>query len=223
MKRRIALLSLLTIFCVALAALPAMASPSQVLYTTGSFQRPSPVGTGINNGVVTDVSYFCAYTDCDVTGMTFWTFDTVTGQPTGGRQVSWLLSGTPFNFKGGTSGTNRVFQIGDCIRIWCLDSVSFAPAKYPNGIDVPHGLNWINLYSFVGNNSGHVVAWSNSNGTGGPSLTLIDNPLTGISEYPSSLAFTVYGTPTVPEPGSMMLFGSGVLGLAGVLRRKLKH
>jgi PEP-CTERM motif len=127
------------------------------------------------------------------------------------------------NFKGGVSGTNRVFQIGDCIRVWCLDSVSFAPAKYPNGIDVPHGLNWLNLYSFVGNNSGHVIAWSNSNGTGGPSLTLIDNPITGISEYPSSLAFTVYGTPTVPEPGSMMLFGSGVLGLAGVLRRKLKR
>ena len=27
--------------------------------------------------------------------------------------------------------------------------------------------------------------------------------------------------PAVPEPGSMMLLGTGVLGLAGVLRRKL--
>jgi hypothetical protein len=28
--------------------------------------------------------------------------------------------------------------------------------------------------------------------------------------------------PTVPEPGSLVLFGSGLLGLVGVLRRKLK-
>ena len=29
------------------------------------------------------------------------------------------------------------------------------------------------------------------------------------------------GPGTVPEPSSIMLFGSGILGLAGVLRRKL--
>lgn len=28
-------------------------------------------------------------------------------------------------------------------------------------------------------------------------------------------------TPTVPEPGSLLLFGSGLMGIAGVLRRKL--
>ena len=28
-------------------------------------------------------------------------------------------------------------------------------------------------------------------------------------------------TGTTPEPSSIMLFGSGILGLAGVLRRKL--
>ena len=33
--------------------------------------------------------------------------------------------------------------------------------------------------------------------------------------------FTSDGDVPVPEPGSIMLFGSGVLGLAGVLRRKL--
>lgn len=33
-------------------------------------------------------------------------------------------------------------------------------------------------------------------------------------------SFTLSGTAT-PEPGSIMLFGSGVLGLAGVLRRKM--
>jgi PEP-CTERM motif len=38
-----------------------------------------------------------------------------------------------------------------------------------------------------------------------------------------SEAFTITGPihGTTPEPGSILLFGSGVLGLAGVLRRKL--
>jgi hypothetical protein len=38
------------------------------------------------------------------------------------------------------------------------------------------------------------------------------------------LSFSVSGTgigAPIPEPGSMMLIGSGLLGLAGVLRRKL--
>ena len=35
-------------------------------------------------------------------------------------------------------------------------------------------------------------------------------------------AFTISGSQaTTPEPGSIMLFGSGILGIAGVLRRKL--
>lgn len=32
---------------------------------------------------------------------------------------------------------------------------------------------------------------------------------------------TITFTPTTPEPGSLLLFGSGIVGLAGVLRRKL--
>jgi hypothetical protein len=32
---------------------------------------------------------------------------------------------------------------------------------------------------------------------------------------------TTTSSGTTPEPGSIMLFGSGILGLAGILRRKL--
>ncbi len=46
---------------------------------------------------------------------------------------------------------------------------------------------------------------------GGGSVSWLDGGLTGLS----------YNTSTTPEPGSMMLFGSGVIGLAGLLRRKL--
>ncbi|MGZ4816006.1 MAG: PEP-CTERM sorting domain-containing protein, partial [Terriglobales bacterium] len=33
-------------------------------------------------------------------------------------------------------------------------------------------------------------------------------------------AFTLKTGPTVPEPSSMILFASGLLGLAGLMRRK---
>jgi len=46
---------------------------------------------------------------------------------------------------------------------------------------------------------------------GGGSVAWADGGITGLS----------YNTSTVPEPGSMILFGSGVVGLAGLLRRKL--
>ena len=33
---------------------------------------------------------------------------------------------------------------------------------------------------------------------------------------------TTFSTGTVPEPGTLVMLGSGVLGLAGVLRRKFR-
>lgn len=43
------------------------------------------------------------------------------------------------------------------------------------------------------------------------------------SQIPSDLALSLYQTQqtTIPEPGSLMLLGSGIIGIAGVLRRKL--
>jgi hypothetical protein len=38
-----------------------------------------------------------------------------------------------------------------------------------------------------------------------------------------SLVFNNFSESSVPEPGSILLFGSGALALAGVLRRKLNH
>ncbi|MGB8769522.1 MAG: PEP-CTERM sorting domain-containing protein, partial [Candidatus Korobacteraceae bacterium] len=43
--------------------------------------------------------------------------------------------------------------------------------------------------------------------------------ITGGSTTTSSTTTSTTGT--TPEPSSIMLFGSGILGLAGVLRRKL--
>jgi len=46
---------------------------------------------------------------------------------------------------------------------------------------------------------------------GGGSVSWLDGGITGLS----------YNQTTVPEPSSMLLLGSGVIGLAGLMRRKL--
>ena len=46
---------------------------------------------------------------------------------------------------------------------------------------------------------------------GGGSVSWLDGGLTGLS----------YNTSTIPEPGTLIMLGTGILGLAGTLRRKL--
>ena len=43
----------------------------------------------------------------------------------------------------------------------------------------------------------------------------------GISTVTGGLAQTDFTTGSVPEPGSLMLLGSGILGVLGTMRRKL--
>ncbi|MGA7461149.1 MAG: PEP-CTERM sorting domain-containing protein, partial [Candidatus Korobacteraceae bacterium] len=100
----------------------------------------------------------------------------------------------------------------------CQENTSFS------GPTLNAGSYWLNLQN-ASVPSGDPVYWDENSG---PS-TASEN---SIGSIPSE-AFTVLGSSTttssstsstttsVPEPSSIMLFGSGILGLAGVLRRKL--
>jgi hypothetical protein len=93
-----------------------------------------------------------------------------------------------------------------------------ADLTFPNP-DVFPGTNYVTLSNACTTSGCSVntpIYWDENSG---PS-TAYENTLGSIP----SEAFTLTGTPTggsTPEPSSIMLFGSGVLGLAGVLRRKL--
>jgi PEP-CTERM motif len=68
-------------------------------------------------------------------------------------------------------------------------------------------------------------AWDVNGGPASCSFAVGGNPIgdCGLGS-PEGEAFTIYGTSsTTPEPGSLMLLGSGVVGLAGFLRRKLSR
>lgn len=77
---------------------------------------------------------------------------------------------------------------------------------------------------FANGNSSYYFAWNNDSGNG--SLLGANWNNEGCANNTGSCgnaAWTVtYGAGSTPEPSSLVLLGSGALGLAGVIRRKLK-
>src|SRR5580698_1061010 len=101
----------------------------------------------------------------------------------------------------------------------CTESSTFS------GPSLNAGTYWLNLSNastaagdpvYWDENSGPSSASENSIGTvPSESFTLLGSGSTTTSTTSTST------TGTTPEPSSIMLFGSGILGLAGVLRRRL--
>ena len=81
-------------------------------------------------------------------------------------------------------------------------------------LNLSAGNYWLNLQQASAGNEDPVYWDENS----GPSLASVDS----IGTVPSE-SFTLLGSSrgTTPEPNSILLFGSGMLGLAGLLRDKL--
>ena len=209
MNIKVALLFILT-FCV-IVALPARAG---VIYNNGPVNGEVDAWT-INFGFVVSDTVTVSSGTSSVTGLAFgaWLFGTdiltsaevsFTSQPDGGTSyfdqvVNFTQSGCSEN------------QYG--IEV-CTETGSF------HGPNLPKGSYWLNLQNAVVSN-GDPAYWDENSGVGCTSPGCPSQGDNGsIGTIPSE-SFTVYGSPSaVPEPGSIMLFGSGMLGLIGVLRRR---
>jgi hypothetical protein len=215
LKTRIALL---IIACLVLAVAPAMAD---TLYDNGPINGTVDSWT-INFGFSVTNSMFCSSQDCQVQGLHIGVWlpvgDTVSS-------VEMQLGSTSF----GNQYTDQVLNATGQTNLFVngfgeqVALVNFSLSG--NGIDVPNGTSWITLQNAV-TPLGNPVYWDENSGVGcgsaGCPSSAYENT---IGSIPSE-AFTITGTATgttgtTPEPSSIMLFGSGILGLAGVLRRKL--
>ncbi len=228
MKLRIASL---TILCFALAAVPASA---QVLYDNGPINGTTDAWT-INFGYIVSDNFVCCKGgpggggspagSGTVTGFMFgvWEFpgDVLSS-------VDWSITsaengGTVYG-SGTASGNNVSDQFISTNQYgYDIDKITVSGLN----ISVSYGTTyWLNLQNAVVP-SGDPVYWDENsgvgcggNGQGGSCPSLASESAVGT--IPSE-AFTINGTyssGSTPEPGSILLFGSGILGLAGVMRRK---
>jgi hypothetical protein len=91
------------------------------------------------------------------------------------------------------------------------DNLNFT-VNFANGLGTPFTIDFYALYNgAVVDSTGF---YYDGKGTG-------DNPISNWSATALATSFANENTSPVPEPASLMLLGSGLLGMAGMARRKL--
>jgi hypothetical protein len=209
----IASLTLLAVLYLTLAALPASAD---TLYDNGPVN--GNVGAWqINGGFVVSDSYhtsgsggadFVAFGVWKLPGDTLTSVDwSITSQANGGTVYgSGTASGA--NLTDQFLFTNQYGYEIDLVTMACATGKE-ACCKGTHLKEVA----WLNLQNAT-TEQGDPVYWDENSG---PSQAY-DSALGTIP----SEAFTIYGSgSSTPEPSSLLLFGSGVLGIGGLLRKRL--
>ena len=208
MKMRSALLAIL---CLTLAAIPAVAQWS---YDNGPINGNTDAWT-INFGYIVSDTFVAGGS-----GVTNFSFGVWEYPGDVMSSVDWSIT------SGENSGT--VFGSGTASGKYLTDTF-VSTNSYGHDIDtiavsglttaVTSGTTyWLNLQNATVP-SGDPVYWDENSGVGcggsGCPSTASESSVGSIAGE----AFTIGGS--TPEPSSIMLFGSGILGLAGLLRRKL--
>ena len=212
MKLRIASL---TILCLALATSPAWAQWS---YDNGPINGTTEAWT-INFGYIVSDTFTAG--GSSVSGFSFgvWEFpgDTLSS-------VDWSITtaengGTTLG-SGTVSGANLSDKFVSTNQYgYDIDTISatISASGLTSGTSY-----WLNLQN-AAVPSGDPVYWDENSGAGCKGSGCPSSASESAVGTIASEAFTISGggSGTVPEPSSIMLFGSGILGLAGLLRRKL--
>jgi len=227
----------LVILCLALASVPAR--PQNWSYNNGPICGASPVGScgenawTINFGYVVSDTFFIdgSVNSPTVTNFMFgaWEFPgdsmlSVDWSITLGEAGGKLYGQGTATVGGGPGGTLTDQFISVNAYGYNTDLITVKDLN----VEVPSATQlWLNLANASVAN-GDPVYWDESDGVGcggsdghGANCPSLASE-SALGTIPSE-SFTIGGTPnngTTPEPDSIALFGSGILGLAGVLRYK---
>ena len=209
----------LMLFC--LAFMPS--SSAQVLYDDGPINGTVNAWT-INFGFVISDTMTLAH-NATVGG-----FDLGVWEYPGDQALSvdWLITSQAF---GGTIYGQGTASVTD--KFISVNQYGYDIDKLSATISGPNlnaGTYWLNLQNAV-TKQGDPLFWDENSGVGCkgddgmgggcPSQACGGTCLDGAGIPPES--FDIVGqSGTVPEPSSFVLFGSGILGVAGIVRRKLR-
>jgi hypothetical protein len=203
----------LAVLCLALVAIPAS---SQVLYDNGPINGTTDAWA-INFGyIVSDT--FTLSANSTVGGFDFGVWEDAGDMLT---SLDWSITkfeqfGTVYG-SGTASGKNLVDQFISSNQYgYDIDKITVTGLN----VGLSGGTYWLNLQNAMVP-SGDPVYWDENSGFGcqsnGCPSAASENALGSIPAE----AFTITGGGTTPEPSSLMLFGSGIVGLLAMLRRKL--
>jgi hypothetical protein len=200
----------LTLLALCLAVVPAVAQTD--VYDNGAINGTTNAWT-VNFGFVVSDTFTLASAST-VTGLSFGAW-VEPGDVLQSAEVS--ITSSEF---GGTSFFDQTVNFTQSGCVGNQFGLNVCTETGSMNASLNAGSYWLNIQNaattqgqpvYWDENSGPSSASENSVGTI-PSEAFTLNPIGGT---------TGSGTTSTPEPSSIMLFGSGVLGLAGVLRRKL--
>lgn len=212
--RALPFLALLTF--VVVACIPGAA---QTLYENGPINGNTDAWT-INFGFVMSDSFTISTGKSTVTGMSFgaWLTPGDVLESTEISLTSEAYGGTTY-FDGIVTMTQSGCVLNNYSYDVCTETGIFS------GPTLNNGTYWVNLLNAV-DTDGDPVYWDENSGIGCHSPGCPSQAGTGVGTDPSE-AFSILGTSSttttgsVPEPTSLALFASGVVGVASLLRRKL--